>query len=268
MRDEGRPAILTIEQLWKLEAEQVGREYGKDPDPDLWRWSPLDIPEFARMLKVAQRLAAESSIRLREPGQGTHRLKLAEAGSGIGTKGYFAKHYFDLDFTGYEINDEYIARSADLGVNTIKCDLRESPGPPWTMYDIVYVARPFKDDGEEARWELAVMQAMRPGAVLISAFAAVKPYSWECHYRSAFRGVWVKPYSAPVYTDMIRRTDDGPDPLVPQPGPRRPLLPGMFPDDTEEKQWHWKQASRASRAADNTSQSMDSPIPRAAVTSV
>jgi hypothetical protein len=199
--------ILTIKELWQMELEQLGKERElSDPDPDLWRWSPLEIVEFARMLEVARQLAE----------QGLRKLRFAEAGSGIGTKLYLAKHHFELQEMGYEINDVYLARSRLLGVMAVKCDLRVDK-PPWEKYDIVYLSRPFKSDEYEVAWEWEVLNAMRPGAVLISAYAAVKPYKWQCYYRKPFRGVWVKPRTAPIYTAMISRATTGSDPLVQEP---------------------------------------------------
>jgi hypothetical protein len=117
---------------------------------------------------------------------------------------------------GYEINDVYLAKSRLLGVMAVKCDLREDK-PPWGKYDIVYLSRPFKSDEYEIAWEKEVMESMRSGAVLISAYAAVKPYQWQCYYRKPFRGVWVKPRNAPVYSAMIHRATDSSDPLVQEP---------------------------------------------------
>lgn len=188
-----------------------------DPDPDLWRWSPLELAEFARMLAVARDLAEAASIRLRGESGEVRPITFGEAGSGIGTKLYLARHHFGLSEMGYEIDERYLVKSQELGVHAVRCDLRELT-PPWVKFDIVYLARPFKDDSVEAEWERSVMDAMRPGAVLISAFAAVKPYTWDCYYRKPFRGVWVKSQSG--YHSLIQRSTTGPDPLVPQPGPR------------------------------------------------
>lgn len=183
-----------------MELEQLARERETtDPDPDMWRWSPLEITEFARMLEVAHELAVTSSIRLRGANGGLRRLSFAEAGCGIGTKLYLAQNYYDLNAVGFEINDEYLAKCRELEVTADKWDLREEQ-PPWGYYDIVYIARPFKSDESdtvspdqaEISWERLVMDAMRPGAVLMSAYAAVKP-KWPCYYRMPFRGVWVKP---------------------------------------------------------------------------
>jgi hypothetical protein len=198
--------ILTLQELWHMELAQLKLERETtDPDPVMWRWSPLEITEFARMLEVARGLAAD----------GLRKLRFAEAGCGIGTKLYLAKHQFELDETGYEINDFYLAHCKGLGVLAVKCDLRVDK-PPWEKFDIVYLSRPFKSDDYEVTWEWEVLNAMRPGAVLINAYAAVKPHRWQCYYRKPFRGVWVKPRSA-TYDAMISRNLTGSDPLVPEP---------------------------------------------------
>ena len=198
--------VFTLEELWDRELTQLKLERETtDPDPDMWRWSPLEIAEFARMLEIARGLAAD----------GLRKLRFAEAGCGIGTKLYLAEHQFDLDAIGYEINDDYLAQCRELEVNALKCDLRVDK-PPWSKFDIVYIARPFKSDKYEVAWEQEVMDAMRPGTVLMSAYAAVKPYKWQCYYRKPFRGVWVKPRTA-TYDAMISRNTAGSDPLVPEP---------------------------------------------------
>jgi len=201
--------MLSLPELHQLEMAQLAKERElSEPDPEMWRWSPLEIAEYARMLEVARSLAMD----------GLRRLTLMEAGPGIGTKLYLARYHFGMSEYGYEINKDYIAQARDLNVNVIEWDLRESH-PPWEDADIVYTARPFKDDEYEVQWENEVMARMRPRAVLISAYAAVKPYQWTCYYRAPFRGVWQKPgrKPGPVYGAMIQRTADGPDPLVPQP---------------------------------------------------
>lgn len=210
----------TIQQLHDMEMEQVRRELGTEPDPELWRWSPLNIFEFDRMLNVAWHIAIDhNAIQSRAPY--LRPISLAEAGAGIGTKLYFAKHKYGLAVTGYEISEEYVqkAKELELDVSLELRDLRAVPAPPWGDFDIVYTSRPFKDDTEEAEWEQSVQDAMRPGAVLIAAFTARKPYGWECYYRFPFHGVWLK--KAPGnYQDLVQRSATGPDPLVPQPGPR------------------------------------------------
>jgi hypothetical protein len=174
----------------------------------MWRWSPLELAEFDRMLTIAVQVLAA--------GGGLRQLFFAEAGSGIGTKLYLAKNYFGLHETGYEISPEYLVRSGELGVNAFRWDLREKD-PPWSHFDIVYTARPFKNDDYEVEWERSVQAAMKPGAVLISAYTADKPYKWPCYYRAPFRGIWRKP-RAGNYSNIIQRVAPH-DPLVPEPGP-------------------------------------------------
>jgi len=209
--------MFTVQQLWEMELAQLKLERETtEPDPEIWRWSPLEIWEYERMLHVANGLAVDNNIRLRGEGDALRRLSLAEAGSGIGTKLYLAVNKFNLDAWGYEVSDDYIAKARKLGVRTVKCDFRTEK-PPWAKFDIVYIARPFKDDDVEVAWEREVMKDMRPGAVLISAYAAVKPYDWPCFYRAPFRGVWIKPATANQYSAMIARQTMGSDPLVPEP---------------------------------------------------
>lgn len=186
--------MLTLTELYKMEMSQLALERDKDPDPDIWRWNPLDIREFDVMLHIANELADAGNIRLRNKSDVLRQLSIAEAGSGIGTKLYLAKNKYGLIEVGYEINDEYLGKSRDLDVHAEKRDLGDADNQPvWAAFDIVYISRPFKDDLRERNWERSVMMGMRPGAILISAFSAVKPYSWECRYRKPFRGVWIKP---------------------------------------------------------------------------
>lgn len=211
--------ILPLQTLWDMELEQLYKERETtDPDPEMWRWSPLELWEFVRMLEVAVRVVTVNPTgALRE--LGIAKIKFCEAGSGIGTKLYVAKQYFELSEVGFEISDDYLAKSARLEVNASKMDLR-TESPNWSAYDIIYTARPFKTDEMESAWEQAVQDAMRPGAVLISAYTSTKPYSWQCFYRAPFRGVWQKPFaiakSPGVYDQMIQRQEPY-DPLVPMP---------------------------------------------------
>jgi hypothetical protein len=104
-----------------------------------------------------------------------------------------AEHLFGWRATGWELYPEYVefARNT-LGVNAQTHDLRQE-SPRWHDYDVVMISRPFKDDAEEERWEREVQAAMRPGAVLIASFAAVKPYRWRWLYRAPWRLAAVKP---------------------------------------------------------------------------
>jgi hypothetical protein len=181
-------STYTLDQLHALEMAQLKKERGREPDPDMWRWSPLEIYEFDVMLTIAVQCARREVY----AGEPFRVLSLFEAGSGIGTKLWLAKNKFYLKELGWEINEEYLIQSAEMGVNAEQHDLRAEPAPVEDK-DIVYIARPFKDNGYQKAWEEDIQARMKKLAVLISAFAAVKPYRWPCYYRRTFRGVWVKP---------------------------------------------------------------------------
>src|SRR5215467_1350345 len=181
---------LTLDQLFQMEMEQLQQEHGRVPDPDSWRWSPFDIRKFDEMLRIAYGCYPDSS-----------NVSFCEAGSGIGTKLYLAKNMYGMTEFGYEINDDYLEKARALGVLCEKRDLGDLDDQPvWAAYDIIYAARPFKDDMKESSWERLVMDDMRPGALWMSTYAAVKPLNWTCLYRGPFRGVWIKP-DAPSYTE-------------------------------------------------------------------
>lgn len=179
---------ISLPELFRMEMELLDKERQKDPDDVIWRFSPLDIREFDVMLHLAYNIITDGRGDVK-PGS----ISMVEAGSAIGTKLYLAKHKYDMTEYGYEINEEYIAKSRELGVQSELRDLSAEPQPTWAAYDIVYTCRPFKNDLVEVQWEKSVQDAMRPGAVLIAAFVARKPYNWPCYYRRPFRGIWVKP---------------------------------------------------------------------------
>ena len=173
-----------IASLEELEAEWVRRNYETTPDPDLWKWAPTPLPRFQEMLAYA--------TMTREMNELDHRPRFFEAGCGIGTKLYIAKYQFGLDELGWELFPEYIEQAKKLGVNVEQHDLRAEE-PNWREYDIIFVSRPFKDDQEERNLETRIQRCMRPGAVLVSSYSAVKPYSWRWLYKGSWRIVAVKP---------------------------------------------------------------------------
>ena len=203
--------MISRQQLWDMELEQLYQERETtEPDPEMWRWSPLELSEFDRMLSAASQLLV-----------GFHVIKFCEAGCGIGTKLYLAKMYHGMQEVGYEISHDYLTKALALEVDARYMDLR-TDSPDWSEFDIVYTARPFKEDSYEVDWERRVQDGMRPGAVLMMAYTASKPYSWPCYYRATFRGIWQKPMprNPGAYDAMIRR-QPYPDPLTSYPGPGR-----------------------------------------------
>jgi hypothetical protein len=193
---------IPLPELFRMEMEQLAQETLKDPDDVIWRFSPLDIREFDIMLHIAYDLAIDNTI---SPAQQISHPSIVEAGSGIGTKLYLAKNKYMMIEYGYEINPEYVAKARELGVKCEVRDLTQDPAPVWGMYDIVYTCRPLKNDIAEHRWERSVQEAMRPGAVLMAAFVAAKPYNWPCYYRRPFRGIWVKPEPNDEHTQAEAR---------------------------------------------------------------
>jgi hypothetical protein len=180
--------ILTLDELHKMEMRQLSHERGRDPDPASWRWSPSDIRIWDGMLKIAYQYYRRTDSHSKGP------ISIWEAGSGIGTKLYRAKHEYNMMEYGFEKFDYYIEAARKLGVACEQRDLSDlEDQPAWEVPDIVFTARPFKDDLLENKWENLVQDQMRPGAVLISTFTARKPYGWTVLYRATFRGVWVKP---------------------------------------------------------------------------
>jgi hypothetical protein len=177
---------LSLDELFKMEMRQLSRERGRDPDPAYWRWSPSDIRIWAQMLEVAIDYFSDL--------HGHHDpIVIWEAGSGIGTKLRWAQQRGLTEY-GFELFDYYIEAAKELGVACEQRDLSDLDGQPdWSIPDIVFTARPFKDDLLENRWEKLVQDRMRPGAVLISTFTSRKPYGWMVLYRATFRGVWAKP---------------------------------------------------------------------------
>lgn len=174
---------FTMEHLEEIEAEWLAMERRREPDPDLWRWSPTPLPKFVDMLGVAS-MCREIMDLDRKP-------RFFEAGCGVGTKLVVAKQ-FGLEELGWELFPEYVEQARALGVNVEQHDLRQDE-PDWGSFDIVFLSRPFKDDEENRQFEQRAMDAMRPGAVLMSSFAGVKPYGWRWLYKGPWRVVAVKP---------------------------------------------------------------------------
>ena len=180
----------SLQGLWDMEQSQLAIERERNsPDEVIWKWSPLDIHTFDIMLHVAYDYIYDNWPDKIRPGE----ISFVEAGSGIGTKLYLAQHKYRMAAYGYEINPEYVTKARLLGVACEVRDLAQDPEPIWAAYDIVYTCRPFKSDIQEVKWERSVQEAMRPGAILMAAFVALKPYKWNCLYRYPFRGIWVKP---------------------------------------------------------------------------
>ena len=189
-----------LSELHKMDMRQLARERGRDPDPNVWRWSPTDIRDWADMLECAIAHYRHTDSHSKGP------ISLWEAGSGIGTKLKWAEQR-GLTAYGFELFDYYIAAARELGVQCEMRDLSDLENQPsWEVPDIVFTARPFKDNLFEFKWEKLVQNRMRPGAVLMSTFTARKPYGWPVLYRAATRGVWVKPGAASPDREDVQKS--------------------------------------------------------------
>ena len=97
---------ISLQELFDMEDDQLKLEHGRTPDTDSWRWSPFDIFKFDVMLHVAyDYLSSAEPHRLQSTSE-ADAFSFGEAGSGIGTKLYLAKHKYLMTEYGYEINDD------------------------------------------------------------------------------------------------------------------------------------------------------------------
>jgi hypothetical protein len=191
---------LSLDELFGMEMAQLDKEHGRKPDPASWRWSPSDIYIWAGMLEIAIDYCRQTGSHSKGP------ISIWEAGSGIGTKLRWAKQQGLTEY-GFEKFDYYIDAARELGVACEQRDLSDLDNQPaWEIPDIVFTARPFKDNLFEKRWEKLVQDQMRPGAVLIQTFKAVRPYTWQCLYHRTFRGVYVKPVPASPEPENVQIT--------------------------------------------------------------
>lgn len=171
-------------QLEQYEADWTRQEYEREPDPALWRWAPTPLPKVREMFATVDMCHALAELEI---------PRFFDAGCGIGTKMFLAEQEYGWRTVGWDLYEDYVSFARNtLRQHASVHDLRKE-SPHWHAYDIVMISRPFKDDEEEERWEREVHDAMRPGAVLIASFAAVKPYRWRWLYRAPWRLAAVKP---------------------------------------------------------------------------
>lgn len=119
--------------------------------------------------------------------------RFLEVGCGIGTKMQLAQN-LGFNTFGIEIVPELAAEARREGLNVIGVDARSWPG--YAEFDTVYVNHPLLDSSAEQEFERELHQAMRPGSVLVAVNDCGPPEGWESvvDERSAWRGVWVKPW--------------------------------------------------------------------------
>jgi SAM-dependent methyltransferase len=166
-------------RLVNLEKKWMGRI---PRNQETWDWQPFPLDDFISMCQVvADAFPAGVTPSFLDPG------------CGIGTKVFVAQQIFGFEATGFDIVPEYVwVAHKELGLihQTVLGDVDTCRA--YDMFDIVWLSRPFRDDKREFAYELRVQNEMKPGAFLISGWAAAKP-QWEMYYRGPWKGVWRKP---------------------------------------------------------------------------
>jgi len=160
--------IQQMEQEWNETTPKLENAYG---------FQPFRMHDFRVMLMIAA--------------SNTKGRKFLDAGCGIGSKVWVAQNEFGLDAYGIDIVDEYLSQAHSIGVRAGFADIRDYQA--FGEYDIIYYYGPFREYGEQAAFETRLHAEMKPGALLMTVLAAVKPYSWEQVFRRPWQGIWRKP---------------------------------------------------------------------------
>jgi SAM-dependent methyltransferase len=178
---DGWPAFLAAiraeERDWSI-------MWPRQADPGYVGFMPFNLARFVMFLTDAVSEA---------PGD-----RFLDVGCGPGTKVLLAAMLYDLDAAGIDILPMYISAARAHGVPATYMDAREFNG--YADFDIVYLNRPVKGDGQ-AKLEAQIMNAMRPGAVLMLMNGVYHPgqqLGWEpvAEEWDTLDGVWRKPLEA------------------------------------------------------------------------
>jgi 2-polyprenyl-3-methyl-5-hydroxy-6-metoxy-1,4-benzoquinol methylase len=167
--------------LEKTEQRWIGQIPRND---NQWDWHPFPIREFRAMLEIAINIWSYSA-RLRHDVTASWPPSFLDASCGIGSKIWLAKRdYPGIVVHGVDINPQYIQAARDeFGLNGTEVALGDSLSyPDYNMFDIVYMSRPIRDDMSESVYERSVLRQVKPGAIVIASWAAVKPH-WPYYYR-------------------------------------------------------------------------------------
>lgn len=145
-------------------------------------WMPFPVPAFVSLLIEALPYASGD--------------RFLGIGGGIGTKEMLAREICGLDATEVEINEDYAAQAAALGVGVTVGDAADYAG--YGEADIIWFNRVFRDPDLQSQLEKLVWDAMSPGAVIMCANLESPPPGivilddWEIR-----RGIWLKPLEGP-----------------------------------------------------------------------
>jgi SAM-dependent methyltransferase len=126
--------------------------------------------------------------------------KFLDVGCGPGTKMLLAQEIFGLDVHGIELNPEMAAKANEqFPDRVITGDALNGDGL-YTVQDIIWLYRPFKDGTKEDELERLIMHRMKPGAILVGGAWEMsdKPKGWHTVVDDweIGRGAWKKPRNA------------------------------------------------------------------------
>lgn len=147
----------------KLDREWMRTDIGHDDTSRYVPWIPFPIYDFVAL--VAEALPETTGDRF------------LDIGAGVGSKVLLADTIFNLDARGIERVPEYAAEANRYGIPVRTADAMDYQN--YDVFDLLFINRPFADPAEEAKLEMHVLDAMKPGAVLIGVnLAAPLPAHW------------------------------------------------------------------------------------------
>lgn len=155
---------MRLDDIGKLESEWLEREPDLRMQGKVYGWEPYPPVMFANLLYLAISRAGLEA-------------RFLDIGGGIGTKALIAKRA-GLDAWSIDCHQPYIDQARDLGVSTIRADIRNFAG--YGEYDILYINHPLRDTDAEDELEREIHRQMKPGAVIITVQnIRTLPTDWE-----------------------------------------------------------------------------------------
>jgi SAM-dependent methyltransferase len=159
-----RPAIIrgVITRAAQLDQEWMRHSAGHD-DPRATPWMPFPMFDFIALVAEALPEAPGDSF--------------LEIGCGVGTRMLLAREIYGLDVHGFDRVPEYVAQARGFGLSAEVADALEYGD--YGKFDLLWFNRPFADRALQRKLEVTVWEAMKPGAVVITAnLEAPPPEGW------------------------------------------------------------------------------------------
>lgn len=129
-------------------------------------YMPFQLADFTAILFEA---AAETN--------GTFFL---DVGAGTGSKMMIAEELFSLNAYGIEIDENLVLASSYNRNRRLTCTCALTGDVDYSIYDIIWLYRPFRDPELEAKLENRIRQEMKPEAILAGgAWELEPPRHWE-----------------------------------------------------------------------------------------